>query len=491
MSDIVISKNDEVDIIVKSNDSGIVMELSEFFTFYVPGYKFVPSYRNKLWDGKIRLYDTRNYTLPSGLLYHVEKFAETRNYTIRNELSERCTEDNTIPELNLCSGGNPIDLRDYQITAINHALNFKRALLVSPTGSGKSLMIYMILRWYLEASNKNALIVVPTTSLVEQLWKDFADYSSNDDSFDPNEVHKIYAGKEKESFEQRVVITTWQSVFKMPRNWFEDYEMVVGDEAHLFKAKSLTTIMGHLRNAWLRIGTTGTLDGTKVHKLVLEGAFGPVFNVTSTRKLIESNTLSDLSIDVLHMQYSDQEKKSFGKQTYQEEVQSIVSHEKRNNFIKNLALAQKGNTLVLFNLVEKHGKPLYKLIRDAAKIDRKVFYVSGEVGAIDREEIRTLVEKEKDAIIVASLGTFSTGINIKNLHNMIFAAPTKSQVRVLQSIGRSLRKSESGQPAKVYDICDDFSWKSRKNYTLGHGIERIGIYEKEQLDFKIHQVPMK
>jgi superfamily II DNA or RNA helicase len=490
MSDIVITKNDEVDIVVKSNDSGIVMELSEFFTFYVPGYKFVPSYRNKMWDGKIRLYDTRNNTLPSGLLYHVEKFAQTRGYSIKNELYEICKEDCSIPDVNLSSGGNSISLRDYQSIAINHALKFKRSLLVSPTGSGKSLMIYMILRWYLEASNKNALIVVPTTSLVEQLWKDFADYSSNDDTFSPNEVHKIYAGKEKESFPQRVVITTWQSVFKMPRNWFEDYEMVVGDEAHLFKAKSLTTIMGHLRNAWLRIGTTGTLDGTKVHKLVLEGAFGPTFNVTSTKKLIESNTLSALSIDVLHMQYSDAEKKAFGKKTYQEEVQYIVAHEKRNNFIKNLAIAQKGNTLVLFNLVEKHGKPLFKLIRDAAKIDRKVFYVSGEVGAIDREEIRTLVEKEKDAIIVASLGTFSTGINIKNLHNMIFAAPTKSQVRVLQSIGRSLRKSESGQPAKVYDLCDDFSWKSRKNYTLGHGIERIGIYEKEELDFKTHPVPI-
>jgi superfamily II DNA or RNA helicase len=494
MSDIVISKNDEVDIIVKSNDSGIIMELSEFFTFYVPGYKFVPSYRNKLWDGKIRLYDTRNYTLPSGLLYHLEKFADERGYVIgRGEDAtpiERRIDDCSIPELTLCSDNNIINLRDYQTSAIEHALKFKRALLVSPTGSGKSLMIYMILRWYLEASNKNALIVVPTTSLVEQLWKDFGDYSSKDDSFDPNEVHRIYAGKEKESFEQRVVITTWQSVFKMPRNWFEDFEMVVGDEAHLFKAKSLTTIMGHLRNAWLRIGTTGTLDGTKVHKLVLEGAFGPVLNVTSTKKLIESDTLSELSIDVLHMQYPDAEKKAFGKKTYQEEVQYIVAHEKRNNFIKNLALAQKGNTLVLFNLVEKHGKPLYNLIRDAAKIDRKVFYVSGEVGALDREEIRTLVEKEKDAIIVASLGTFSTGINIKNLHNMVFAAPTKSQVRVLQSIGRSLRKSETGQPAKVYDLCDDFSWKKRKNYTLGHGIERIGIYEKEELDFKTYPVPM-
>ena len=156
----------------------------------------------------------------------------------------------------------------------------------------------------------------------------------------------------------------------MPRNWFEDYEMVIGDEAHLFKAKSLTTIMGHLRNAWLRIGTTGTLDGSKVHKLVLEGAFGPVFNVVSTKKLIESKTLSDISIDVIHMQYSDQEKKSFGKKTYQEEISYIVEHKKRNNFIKNLALSQQGNTLVLFNLVDKHGKPLYNLIRDKADIQK-------------------------------------------------------------------------------------------------------------------------
>ena len=197
MSDIVITKNDEVDIIVKSNDSGIVMELSEFFTFYVPGYKFVPSYRNKLWDGKIRLYNTRNYTLPSGLLYHLEKFADERGYRIRNELYERCTEDHTIPELSLYSAGSPISLRDYQSIAINHALKFKRSLLVSPTGSGKSLMIYMIMRWFLEVSNKNAIIVVPTTSLVEQMWKDFADYGSNDDTYNPDSVHRIYAGKEK------------------------------------------------------------------------------------------------------------------------------------------------------------------------------------------------------------------------------------------------------------------------------------------------------
>ena len=510
MSDIIISKKDEVNIIVRTKDSGIIMELSEFFTFYVPGYKFVPSYRNKLWDGKIRLYDTRNNTLPGGLLYHLSKFAESRGYSIDipNNLIKKMFGSDRSAEflqwvngtdhlnLNLHVNGKPAKARDYQIDAVHRVLKYQKALLISPTGSGKSLIIYILAQWMLNNTGSDFLIIVPTTSLVEQMFKDFLDYGgTNPHGTDGHvitekDMHRIYSGKEKNNYNARITITTWQSVYKLPESWFDKFGAVVGDEAHLFKAKSLTTVMGKLKNAWMRVGTTGTLDGTKVHKLVLEGCFGPVYNVTSTKKLIESKTLSDISIDVLHMQYPDAEKKAFGKKTYQEEVQYIVAHEKRNNFIKNLALSQQGNTLVLFNLVDKHGKPLYKLIRDKADIKRKVFYVSGEVGALDREEIRTLVEKEKDAIIVASLGTFSTGINIKNLHNMIFAAPTKSQVRVLQSIGRSLRKAENGQPAKVYDICDDFSWKSRKNYTLGHGIERIEIYEKEELDFKTHPVPM-
>ena len=492
MSDIVISKDNEVDIVVQPRDSGIIMELSEFFTFYVPGYKFVPSYRNKMWDGKIRLYNTRNYTLPSGLLYHVEQFADSRGYTIENRIESRngVLDDGYFDSLVLHSGGNSIEPYDYQLRAVKHAIEKQQSLLISPTGSGKSLMIYLALRYFLDTSKKSALIVVPTTSLVEQMWKDFAEYSLHDDDFDPNDVHRIYAGKEKESFRQRIVITTWQSVFKMPRGWFENYEMIVGDEAHLFKAKSLTTIMGHLRNAWLRIGTTGTLDGTKVHKLVLEGAFGPVYNVTQTKTLIDEGKLSDVSIDVLALTYPDEERKAFGKKTYQEEISYLTQHEKRNSFIRNLALAQEGNTLVLFNLVETHGKPLYNAIKEKAGDTRKVFYVSGEIKTADREAIREATEKENSAIIVASMGTFSTGINIRNLHNLVFAAPTKSQVRVLQSLGRSLRKAENGQPAKVYDVCDDFSWKSRKNYTLLHGVERVKIYAKEKLNFKTHQVSL-
>ena len=174
-----------------------------------------------------------------------------------------------------------------------------------------------------------------------------------------------------------------------------------------------------------------------------------------------------------------------------DEIDYIVTNVKRNNFIRNLAVDQKGNTLVLYNYVEKHGKPLFDMIDNKVKDDRKVFFVSGQTDTSDREAIRGIVEKQKNAIIVASLGTFSTGINIRNLHNIIFASPSKSQIRVLQSIGRGLRKSDNGKPTNLYDITDDLSWKSRKNFALIHSEERLKIYEKEKFNHKTYKVDIK
>lgn len=489
-----VTKKDETSLRVVSDDSGSLRELSEHFTFFVPGYKFIPSYRNRLWDGKIRLLNLRDHTLPYGLLEHLLQFAEERNYKVdlaSDIATDRLVTDcnQFIKELPLTSGDNEIQARDYQTEAIKHALLNQRCVLLSPTGSGKSLIIYIIMRWFLEESDKKCLIIVPTTSLVEQMYKDFLDYSQSDQWFDDESMHKIYSGKEKINIDQRVIISTWQSIYKMPPSWFEDYEMIVGDEAHNFKAKSLTTIMNKLKNAWLRIGTTGTLDGTDVHQLVLEGCFGPVYKVTTTKALMDSNTLSQMKVEGLVIKYNDHVRKKFGKKKYQEEIDWLVSHPLRNKFIRNLALDQKGNTLVLYNYVIKHGKPLYKDILDKAE-GRKVFFVAGEVGADERERIRELTEKENNAIIVASMGTFSTGINIRNLHNIIFASPTKSQIRVLQSIGRGLRKSENGQETTIYDISDDISWNKRKNYTLNHAIDRAQIYVKEKFRFKTHLIEL-
>lgn len=492
-------KKDESKVLLRCDDSGILMELSEYFTFYAEGYKFMPAYRNKMWDGKIRLYDSRSQTIPYGLLKRVAEFCYERGYELEidNSLKHLVEEKDELKEfidkLSITIKGKPINPRDYQLDAFIHAAQNSRCILISPTGSGKSLIIYMLMRYFLENDvDFRALVVVPTTSLVEQMYKDFADYSSCDDTFDVEEdVHRIYSGKEKLDFEQSVVITTWQSAIRLPQTWFKQYGFVIGDEAHTFKAKSLTTIMNRLTQAYMRIGTTGTLDGAVVNQLTLEGNFGPVYKVTTTKELIDSDTLAQLTVQCLVLKYPDTKKKVVKSMKYQEEIDFIVSDIKRNRFIVNLTCDQQGNSLVLYNLVQKHGKPLYDMFVERCKgTGRKVFFVSGAVNAEERERIREITEREKNAIIVASVGTFSTGINIINLHNIMFASPTKSQIRVLQSIGRGLRKTEDGQGCTIYDLADDLSWKKRKNYTLNHAIERVKIYAKEKFNHKIHEVPL-
>ena len=370
--------------------------------------------------------------------------------------------------------------RKYQVEGVYDALRHNRKLLISPTASGKSLMIYALVRYYVDKGQK-ILLVVPTTSLVEQMYKDFEDYGWDAESF----CHRIYSGKEKTN-EYPVTITTWQSVFRLDRSFFTDYDVIIGDEAHLFKSKSLVSIMTKLEHAKYRFGFTGTLDGTQTHKWVLEGLFGPSYKVTKTDELMRQGHLSQLDIQCIILKHPPQKF-----DTYNDEIEYLISHEKRNNFIKNLTLDLKGNTLVLYSRVEAHGAVLYEKINNSKRSDRKVFFVHGGVDAEQRELIREITEQEKNAVIVASYGTFSTGINIKNLHNVIFASPSKSRVRNLQSIGRILRKSTNKVKATLYDISDDCTHNSRKNYTLNHFIERIKIYNEENFNYEIVTVQLK
>jgi len=479
-----------------SCDKGIEKELSEHFCFFVPGYKFMPAYRNRMWDGKIRLYDYKRQTLYNGLFKYLQEFAEVRGYKVVAAASARYGNLGAADKIDLepflgplviSGAGNRIIPRNYQLDALSCTLQNKNGLLLSPTASGKSLIIYLAIKWYLDYCKDDVLIIVPTTSLVEQMYSDFAEYSSQDTTFNNDELcYKVYGGADRDNIRNRVIISTWQSIYKLGPKWFERFGMVVGDEAHQFKAKSLTSIMEKCTEAEYRIGCTGTLDGTQTHQLVLEGLFGPVHKVTTTKQLMDDDTLAKLSIDMLLLKYKEEYCKV--QRDYQEEIDFIVGYNPRNNFIANLALDLEGNTLVLFNYVEKHGKPLHNLLKEKIKDNRKLFYVSGETDVDSREDTRAITEKEDNAIIVASLGTFSTGINIKRLHNIIFASPSKSQIRVLQSIGRGLRKSPDGRNTKVFDIADDLHWKSRKNYTLNHAAERIKIYSKEKFDYNLHDI---
>jgi len=476
---ILIKKVNEVVVKIFCSPS-TAQELSDEFTFTVPNAKFHPKVRAKVWDGKIRLFNMLTREIYAGLVPAIEEFAASREYEVEYEYESGDEEfslkeaEEFIESLNL-----PHVPREYQIEAFIYAMRKKRAVLLSPTSSGKSLIIYMLTRAYAEKT----LIIVPTVSLVHQMASDFRDYGYK------GEIHTITSGSEKNS-NARVTISTWQSIYKMPKEFFQQFKVVFGDEAHLFKATSLVSIMTKLTDCSYRFGLTGTLDGSLTNKLVLEGLFGKVRKVTTTSELMEQGHVSQLLIKALVLNHSPEDCDAAKKYTYQEEMDFLVRNEKRNKFIKNLVLSlDGGNTLVLYQYVEKHGDKLFEMIKK--ETDRPVYYVHGGVDGEERDEIRSIVEKEDNAIIIASYGTFSTGINIKRLHNLIFASPSKSIVRILQSIGRILRKADDKIGATLFDIADNLSHKSNVNYTLNHFKERIKIYSTEGFEYKIYKVNLK
>jgi superfamily II DNA or RNA helicase len=476
-----LERYNETYIKVHCNDS-IAQELSDYFTFEVPGARFIPSVRKKRWDGKIRLFNSGTHHIYAGLLDYVNDFAKQNSYpvTLLSDFSDN-QEDVDVEEffrsINLTK-----QPRDYQIAAFKHAVRKKRALLLSPTASGKSLIIYLLSRFF----NLKTLLIVPTTSLVHQMYSDFEEYGFDSKS----NCHMIFSGQEKDE-DKQIYISTWQSIYNQPRAWFQQFDVVIGDEAHLFKAKSLTSIMQNLFNCKYRFGFTGTLDGSQTHKLVLEGLFGTVKKVTTTSELIEQKHLSEFRIKAIILEYDDYYKKLMKAAPYRDEIEFLINHPARNKFIADLALQLKGNTLILYQYVDKHGKALYDIIKQNKNDDIQLYFVSGEISGQDRNDIRRAVEMETGSIIVASYGTFSTGVNITNLHNIIFASPSKSRIRNLQSIGRGLRRGNRKDKATLFDIADNLQWKQRRNYTLNHFVERIKIYNEEKFEYKTYSIPLK
>jgi superfamily II DNA or RNA helicase len=478
-----ILKKNEVNLILEDLEPHEKEELSSFFTFEVPGAKFMPQFRNRMWDGKIRLFSPSSGEIYVGLLPYIKKFCDSNriSYTIEKGIENdrnviRDVVRGFIKSLKPKSQGKSLEIRDYQIDAVHHAVARNRALLVSPTASGKSLIIYSLVRYY-QLKGLKTLILVPTTSLVEQMYTDFEDYGWSSGTY----CQKIYQGYTTK-INKDVVISTWQSIYKMPRKYFDQFGCVIGDEAHMFKAKSLTGIMTKMHHCRYRFGLTGTLDGTQTHQLVLEGLFGAVEKVVTTKELIDKNTLADLKIKCIILKHKNIREKM----TYAEELEYIVTNEKRIDFVVNLLRHLNGNTLCLFQLVEKHGK----ILNDKMKGSENVYFVYGGIDTSEREEIRGLVEKHTKSTTIASYGTFSTGINIRNIHNIVLASPSKSKIRVLQSIGRGLRTSSNKDSVLVYDIADDISYNERRNFTLNHFTERLAIYNEEQFDYDISKVKL-
>ena len=484
-ADVVISKKNEIDLHLDCEQS-VLYELQEEFSFDVEGASFSPAYRKKYWDGKIRLVSVATNTCPAGMVYRLCKWLDRHDYTwefkdnkfygVPYEVDEKISYEGVKYYMSKISGFEP---RDYQVETVYHSLKEYRKTIVSPTGSGKSMMIYAIAR-YLAATGKRTLIVVPTKMLVEQMTKDFAEYGWDTD----NNVHKIYQGHSLDT-KSPVTISTFQSIYGLPKKWFSQFDAVIGDECHNFKAKVLQGIMKKCPDAKWRFGFTGTLDGKQVNGLILEGHFGPVFQTTTSSELMDKGFLAKLNVEILTLKHQP---KQFA--TYNDELEYLGEDEQRNRFISNLACDLKGNVLILFTRVDGHGVPLYDMIN--SKTDRPVHMIHGGIDINVREEVRTIAESSDNNIILGSYGTMSTGVNIKRLHHVVFASPSKSRVRVLQSIGRGLRKGKGKESCLLYDIADDFraSPSSKENFTYRHLAERIKFYVDEDFEYRITEIPL-
>lgn len=491
--DITLTSLNESWIHVQTNP-GIAQELHDRLCFDVPGAKFMPSFRKGFWDGKIRLYDKKKNIILKGLSHYIETYAKEEGYTFTKNFSDWSFDlseaEKFLSTTKWYANSEEITPRDYQIEAIKKAITQKRFVALSPTGSGKSLIISSIVKFYREKKQGKILIICPTTSLVEQLHSDTLDYFPYWEHKD--NIFKIYSGAKnlKDISECNVIISTWQSLYDNPESWFRDIEVVIGDETHLYSAKEVSKLFDKCVNAENRYGFTGTLSGEKLHQLQVEGIFGKAYSLTTTSKLIEKSQLSSFNISALILEYSEESKKKSKGFSWEDEVSFLISHEKRNNFISKLASTLKGNTLVLFSRVESHGKILFDKISELT--DRPVHFIYGGTETQIREDIRKSIDNIDNGIIVASSQIFSTGINIPSLKNIIFTHPSKSRIRTLQSIGRVLRlsKSKTGDSC-LYDIVDNLCHKNHKNFAYKHFLERMKIYTSEKFEYKIIDIKLE
>lgn len=484
MSEVIeIVKLDDVYIYVNASYS-VCYELSEHFSFYVPNYRFHPKFKNKMWDGKIRLFNRQKKTLYFGLWSELVEFCDQRDYQVKMDPDifdpQDVSRDDIISFLKLLKF--PFEPRENQIDAIHHCIKENRCLLLSPTSSGKSMMIYSLIRWY----DVKTLLIVPTQNLVLQMKSDFANYSEKDKSFDAeNKCHIIMEGREKNNPNAQVYISTWQSIVNQPKSYFDQFDLIIGDEAHSFKAKSLVSIMEKTTDCLYKFGTTGTLDDSLTNKMVLKGLFGSVYEADKTYNMMENEQVSQLNIKCLLLKYDEDTCRSVKGFKYPDEIKFLTENKKRNDLICKIADSQKDTTLILFQFLE-HGKTLYNQLKKTSS--KNVYYVAGDTKGDERENIRQIAEVDEGAIIVASMGVFSTGINIRNLYNIIFASPTKAKIKILQSIGRILRIGDRGNSVTLIDIADDLSYKSKKNFAVKHFLERINLYTKEKFKYKIFKI---
>ena len=498
---VTISKVTEATAFINANPT-ICEELTNFFSVYAPNYRWAPAYKQGHWDGKIRFFDYQNH-LPIGLVSKVADFCRLGRYTFKTTFDIETTIDRTefqrfVDSLNIVNGeGEPMEPRDYQFNSAYEACFRRHICMEVPTAGGKTLIAYIIARFF-EKIGKRLLIVVPNVSLVEQSYTDFFSYGWEDLS---QYVHMIYAGKKKDSY-CPIIISTWQSLqpkIKDHPEYFEQFDGILIDEAHGAKATVLKDLTKACVNAQWRLGLSGTYPDAKTADwYTIVGSLGPIKKFTTYKELQEKGHIAGLKIYTIILKYPLRVKRECyikAGDDYQAQNDFIYGLKSRNEFIRKMVAQLDKNTLVLFTKIEKHGEPL----RDTLRVipNRKLQYIVGGTQVSEREMARAIAERRDDVIILASYGVFSTGINVKNIHFILFASGYKSKIKVLQSIGRGLRKHKDKVDLVLYDIVDDMSFTSKKedirfiNHAVKHFKDRLKIYADQGFTHKYIEYQIK
>jgi superfamily II DNA or RNA helicase len=456
------------------------MDLHEHFTIHAKNARFA---KKKGWGGEIRLFRLDTRTLHTGHLPELREWAAQNGFTLEADFD---ADPNQITPEAIRSEFDYLlfEPHDFQLAATAHCVNSRRALIVSPTRSGKTLISYMLAK-ILPAPT---LIIVPTTSLVLQMSKDFVNYGGPErGDLQMIKGDKRAKGPVSKDVVKDIVVSTQASIRDQPPEWFNQFGCIIADEVHEYDARTLRGIIEKATDVPYVFGMTGSLKDSKTSVKTLTGLFGPEFKTATSKELMERGIISNLTIKTVVLDYSEEDRQAAHGLAYHDEMKFIIGHEKRNRILVELAKELKENVLMMFFYIDDHGKVLYDLAVNLAS-EKQVHYVDGSVDAEDREKIRAAFERDNLNLGITSFGTFSTGITISNLVHIILCSPSKARVRILQTIGRALGLHEDKIKAIVWDFVDDLRHNGDTNYTLKHFEERLVIFYQEGFDVEIHHV---
>lgn len=508
--DIIISKLNSTWMQIRCREVYMEMEIGEKFSFKVDNAQYDPRVKSGRWDGIKRLYNRTHKRMYNGLLYELVKFLTKQEYTFTIDPELIPTSDVKRQDIiDLCNElikphdkGEPIEPYDYQFDAVEYMLQASRSICLAATSAGKSLSIYMAIRLYQlaeELDGKRIIVVVPSKMLVEQLYADFENYSTYPGSnWKASTFCQKVSGNYSKFIEKPIVITTWQSLKTLHKSTILDAGAIFIDECHTVRGPVLAELLEAAVGCDIRHGLTGTLDDMESNIMAAQGLLGPAKRIVTAKEIIDAGRATEVKVNCIILDYDSDTKRAFKADQdiaanlpeqnakYMAEINFINGLNCRFNFIQNTVLSLKGNTIVLFDRVEDQGIPLYE---DMKAKHEHTYIIHGNVGDKEREMIKTLFNMYDDIILYATFSIMSTGVSIKNLHNMLYASSSKAKIRVLQSIGRLMRLHNSKNVATLYDLVDKIDYNGYQNATFRHVEERIKFYANEK--FKVTFMNLK